>query len=161
MTVRTLVLLRHAKAGHPHGIGDSERPLTPRGHADAGAAGAWLAKHGLRPDLVLCSPARRTRETWHGVRVAIGTDPDVRFERRLYDSGASDVLELVAGTATDIETVVVIGHNPTLSMVSMSLDPDAGDSEGLRTAGIAVHTFRGAWRDLAAAPLTASHTARA
>src|SRR5688572_27313979 len=118
MTVRTLVLLRHAKAAHPDGIADTDRPLTPRGHADAAAAGAWLAKQQLTPDLVLCSPARRTRETWQGVRVAMGADPTVRYERDLYAAGAAELLDLVRATDPAVRTVLVIGHNPTVSVAS-------------------------------------------
>jgi phosphohistidine phosphatase len=71
VTVRTLVILRHAKATPYRGDdSDVDRPLTARGRADATAAGHWLAAHDLRPDLVLCSPARRTRETWAAVGAA-------------------------------------------------------------------------------------------
>ena len=73
VTTRTLVILRHAKAANPEGVADPDRPLTSRGHADAAAAGAWLAHRDLQPDLVLCSSARRTRETWHGVALALST----------------------------------------------------------------------------------------
>ena len=61
MPVRTLVLVRHAKAETPGEQPDFDRALTATGRADADAAGAWLADHGLRPQLVLCSAARRTR----------------------------------------------------------------------------------------------------
>ena len=89
---RTLVLLRHAKAeaAGSDAPDDAERPLTARGHADAAAAGAWLARHGLLPDVVICSPARRTRQTWHGVALGMtgsppeggpaGPRPAVRYE---------------------------------------------------------------------------------
>src|SRR5262249_13960879 len=73
-TSRTLVILRHAKAEAPNRAADLERSLTERGHADAGAAGAWLVARGYLPNLVICSPARRTRQTWHGVAVALAGD---------------------------------------------------------------------------------------
>ncbi|WP_431044796.1 SixA phosphatase family protein [Streptomyces sp. P1-3] len=62
--VRWLVLLRHAKSAWPDGVDDQERPLAPRGRRDAPAAGRWLRDVGRVPDLAICSPARRTRETW-------------------------------------------------------------------------------------------------
>src|SRR6266498_2630447 len=83
MTDRVLVLLRHAKAEHPAKLADVDRPLTPRGHADSGAAGAWLASQGLVPDLVLCSPSRRTRDTWHSVKLALGARTKPVFDPRL------------------------------------------------------------------------------
>jgi phosphohistidine phosphatase len=161
--VRTLVLLRHAKAEHPAGVADVDRSLTARGHADSAAAGAWLAAAHLAPDLVLCSPSRRTRETWHGVKVALSARPRTVYDRRVYDGGADDVLEVIAETGSDVGTVLVIGHNPTLSMLSARLDPGGGPEDGLRTCTAAVHRVPAAWADLGPklAPLVAAHTARA
>jgi phosphohistidine phosphatase len=164
MTERTLVLLRHAKADHPSGVSDEQRPLTARGHADAGAAGAWLARGGLRPDLVICSPAKRTRQTWHGVAVALPGDaaPQVRYEQEVYDGGAEELLSLVRGLGDEVRTVLLIGHNPSVSMLSSLLDPAAqNDSDGLRTSGLAVHRAA-AWANFGrgAAAVAAVHTAR-
>jgi phosphohistidine phosphatase len=164
MTVRTLVLLRHAKAANPDRVADVDRPLTARGHADAAAAGAWLAAKGLRPTAVLCSPARRTRETWHGVQVALGEDTaPVTYEPGLYEGGTAETLRLVRGTAEDVEVLLVVGHNPTVSMVSAALDPASDGDGGLRTAGLAVHRVDGSWAQVGPtpAPLVATHTARA
>lgn len=169
MTARTLVLLRHAKAESPAGLPDDQRPLTPRGQLDARAAGAWLARH-YPPDLVLCSPSRRTRQTWQAVAaslsaiLATGSGPAVRFDPRLYDGRAADALALVRAVDDAVAVVLAIGHNPGLSQLSYDLDPAAAlDSDGLRTCGLAVHQPLGSWRDCAPgqARLTASHTARA
>jgi phosphohistidine phosphatase len=163
MTVRTLVLLRHAKAKRPDGVSDVERALTPRGHADAGAAGAWLAAQGLRPDLVLCSPARRARETCHAVRVALGGDLAVRYDPWLYDAGAREILDAVRATDGDVTVLLVVGHNPAVSTLSAKLDPAGDADDGLRTAGLAVHRLEGAWSDFGPrrAPVALAHTARA
>lgn len=166
MTRRTLVILRHAKADRPATAADIDRPLTERGHADAAAAGAWLAARGYRPDLVLCSPAKRTRQTWHGVAVALAGPavPEVRYERELYYSGPAQALALVRAVPAEAASVLLIGHNPTMSLLSAALDPAAGrDSDGLRTSGIAVHMLDGEWPDWApgTAPVAAIQTARA
>jgi phosphohistidine phosphatase len=166
MTDRTLVLLRHAKAAHPEGVADEQRPLTPRGHADASAAGAWIAAQRLYPDVVVCSPARRTRETWHGVALALGAEATavtVVYDPAVYESGhLTGLLDLIVPTGQEVSTLLMIGHNPTISMLSAQLDPTAGD-EGLRTSGIAVHRVPGTWADLAAGggPLVTTYTARA
>ena len=166
MKDRTLVLLRHAKAAHPQGVPDTDRPLTPRGHADAGAAGAWLVAHALVPDLVLCSPSRRTRETWHAVAMSLGagaTGVTCAYDPALYEAGsARNLLDLLTATDAAVRVLLVIGHNPTMSMLSALLDP-AGDDEGLRTSGVAVHAVPGDWADLApgGAPVRSRHTARA
>jgi phosphohistidine phosphatase len=166
MTARTLVLLRHAKAERPDRGPDVDRRLTARGHADAAAAGAWLKARKLRPALVLCSPARRTRETWHGVALALGDEAagtGVIYERALYDAGARRLLDLVRETEPDIDVLMVIGHNPSVSMLSTLLDHGTEVDDGLRTAGLAVHRVDGTWVECgpARAPLTSVHTARA
>jgi phosphohistidine phosphatase len=181
VSIRTLVILRHAKAATPEGVADPDRPLSEQGHADAAAAGAWLARNGLRPDLVLCSPALRTRQTWHGVALGLATaggaadpadgaqasegsaSPEVRYESVLYGASVRTLLASVRGAPPQATTLLLIGHNPGLSALSAALDPERADADGLRPAGLAVHTFSGAWTDLAtgAAPLTAAHTARA
>jgi phosphohistidine phosphatase len=163
---RTLVILRHAKAERPSGVADVDRPLTERGHADAAAAGVWLVSRGYAPDLVLCSPAKRTRQTWHGVAMALtgAGAPEVRYERALYADGVTKVLKLLRSVPDEAGTVLLIGHNPTVSMMSALLDRSgAGDSDGLRTSGIAVHELDGGWSDYApgAAALVATGTARA
>ncbi|MFC0530350.1 SixA phosphatase family protein [Phytohabitans kaempferiae] len=164
MTERTIVLLRHAKAERPAGTADIDRPLTARGHADAAAVGAWLARRELLPAEVICSPAKRTRQTWHGVAVGLrGSGPEVRYEPMVYGGVASDLLDLIRATADGSAAVLVIGHNPTISDLSGLLDPTAArDSDGLRTSGIAVHTFEGAWADCmpGKVPLAEIYTAR-
>lgn len=164
MSGRSLVLLRHAKAENPIGTPDDRRPLSARGHADAQAAGAWLASRHV-PELVLCSPTKRTRQTWHAVAANLPaqSDPEVRYERRLYFGGADDLLQVVREVEDSVSTVLIIGHNPTLSQIAFDLDPEGGlDSDGLRTCGLTVHAVDGAWSDFGPRQgrLTASYTAR-
>lgn len=164
---RQLVLLRHAKADRPDGLADTDRPLTDRGHADTAAAGVWLLNQGYVPDLVLCSPSRRTRQTWHSVAVALSAGagvgaPLVRYERAIYDGDAAELQKLVQSIDPEFRTVLLIGHNPTLSQLSALLDPEGGfDSDGLRTCGIAVHQVDTDWPHATYAKLVTSHTARA
>ena len=162
MTTRTLVLLRHAKAANPPAVADIDRPLTARGHADAAAAGAWLSHRGFVPELVVCSPSRRTRETWHGVALALTTAPDVRYDDEVYAASARDLLDLVCAVDDAAVTVLVVGHNPGVSQLSMLLDDNA-DVDDLRTAGTAVHRFDGHWAECTqgSAKLVTTHTARA
>ena len=169
MTARTLVLLRHAKAETPGDRPDFERRLTEKGQTDADAAGSWLADEGLRPDLVICSPAARARQTWHGVAVALaqadpeGAAPDVRYEPALYEGGRTDVIDLLRGVAEGTSTVLVVGHNPTMSDVSLLLRPDADpDAAELKTAGMAVHRADGPWSQTepGGMPLIGEHTGR-
>src|SRR6266700_6314858 len=84
---RKLVLLRHAKSAWPD-VPDHERPLARRGRRDAPGAGAWLRRAGYLPDLVVCSTARRARETWQLAAAELGASPPVRFEPRVYQASA-------------------------------------------------------------------------
>jgi phosphohistidine phosphatase len=162
VSTRTLVILRHAKAANPTGVADKDRPLNHRGEADAVAAGAWLAEHGYAPDVVVCSPARRTRQTWHGVAQSLTAAPTVSYVERLYGAPVDNLLAVIAELDDNRRTALLIGHNPGVSQLSAELDPSAADSDGLSTSGIAVHTWDGEWSDCGpgSAALTASHTAR-
>ena len=170
MTVRTLVLLRHAKAETPGELPDFERRLTDRGRSDADAAGSWLADERLRPQLVLCSPARRTRQTWQGVSASLKqSDPEagnaeVRYEQGLYDGGRTEVIDLLRAVPDAVATVLIIGHNPTMSDISILLRPydDQAVPEALKTAGLAVHRTERLWSQTEpfAMPLVKVHTAR-
>ncbi|MEQ4300700.1 histidine phosphatase family protein [Plantactinospora sp. B6F1] len=183
---RTLVLLRHAKAERPTTAPDADRPLTARGHADAAAAGAWLGHGGYLPTVVVCSPAKRTRQTWHDVALGMaappirplgvpagqtapapagpsgGGVPSVRYDPRIYHGHAADLLELVRATDPEAGTLLLIGHNPAISELSTLLDPVHADPEGLRTGGIVIHRIDGEWADVAAqaGPIVKWHTAR-
>ena len=169
MTQRMLVLLRHAKAENPLGVADADRPLSDRGLRDARAAGRWLAKQ-MVPELVLCSPARRTRQTWQAVAEQLPAEvvPQVRYEPDLYRANVSEVVQLLQQIDDDVTRVLVVGHNPTLSYLAYTLANGADsavslDSDGLRTSGLAVHEFTGSWAHCGpgAAGLAATHTARA
>ena len=169
--MRTLVLLRHAKAETPGDDPDFDRRLTGVGEVDADAAGSWLADQRLHPDLVLCSPAARTRQTWQGVSVALaqaqagGGAPEVRYEKGLYAGGRTEVFDLLRVVPDSVTTLLIIGHNPTVSEVSLLLLPDDqhdGPDIELKTAGLAVHRTEGSWSatEPGSMRLIERHTAR-
>ena len=114
---RTLLLLRHAKSDYPQGVADHERPLAPRGEREAGLAGDWLRAHAPAVDAVLCSTATRTRQTLAGTRI----DAPVNFVDRLYDATPGAVIEEINRTEPDVETLLVIGHEPAMSSVALGL----------------------------------------
>lgn len=167
MTARILVLLRHAKAESPAGAADEHRPLSARGHVDARAAGVWLAgRH--EPELVLCSPSKRTRQTWHAVAASLTARradgaASVHYDPRLYGGDEADLLAAVREVDEAAGVVLVIGHNPAMSQLAFTLDPDGRlDSDGLRTCGIAVYEVDGPWQACAPgqARIVGQHTAR-
>ena len=156
--MKTLLLLRHSKAGV--GAPDRDRGLTGRGRRQAAAAGRYLAAEGLLPDLVLCSDARRTRETLDGL--GLGGAAAVHLAPDLYDGHVPELLALVRGIEDrSVSRVLVIGHNPTISDAGHLLARE-GDSAslsrlalGMPTSGLAVLKFDAAdWNALAAGTLT-------
>jgi phosphohistidine phosphatase len=119
---RLLLLLRHAKAERSQpGGSDRERVLTDRGRSDARKVGAYLLRHGLVPRCALVSPTARTRETWKLVRKTLNRTLPVQLEERLYNATPDDIMAVIRQTATDIETLMVIGHNPGLHAAAVML----------------------------------------
>jgi phosphohistidine phosphatase len=162
---RRLVLLRHAKSAWPD-VPDHERPLAPRGRRDAPVAGRWLRDAGYLPDQVVCSTARRARETWELVRDGLGATPPERYEREVYHASATDLLWLARHESAQVRTLLLIGHNPAMHELAVllaghggSAPPDGGAGadgggpyERLRvkfpTAAIAVLLAAGTWSEL-------------
>jgi phosphohistidine phosphatase len=142
-----LIVMRHAKAGELPGGPDIERALRPRGERDSAAAGNWLASRGFRPDLVVCSAARRTRQTWQHVAPALRGDPEVTVEQRLYRADCDDLMDIIRLTPATARTLLYIGHNPAAAELASVL---TGTEIALSTAAIAVIAAAGDWPDLAA-----------
>jgi phosphohistidine phosphatase len=151
---RQLMLLRHAKSAWPDGVADLERPLAPRGRRDAPAMGGWLRATGHVPDLVLCSIARRTRETWELAQQELGGSPPVRYEPQVYGATSGELLALARQTAPDIGSVLIVGHDPGMQRLTLDLAGQesaalASVADKFPTAAIAILAFGGPWLDLA------------
>jgi phosphohistidine phosphatase len=150
--MHTLIVMRHAKAGELPGGPDFERALRPRGQRDSAAAGRWLAVRRLYPDLVLCSAARRTRQTWQHLSGPLLAEsaagrPEFLAEQQLYQADSEDVAELVKQTSDDVATVLYIGHNPAAAELVEVL---TGAQAPFPTAAVAVIRTPANWADLAA-----------
>lgn len=137
--MKRLVLLRHAKSSwSDDGLPDSERPLSGRGERDAPRMGARLHEHGVRPDLVLSSPALRARSTAR--HVAQATDypaAAIRLEASLYLAAPEEILAVVAAQADAVDCLLVVGHNPGLTELTNLLLPEL-ELANLPTAGTVV-----------------------
>lgn len=128
---RRLLLLRHAEAVRPPGDDFSEqadlaRALTTEGHLAASRCGAWLREHALSPDFILCSPARRTRETL----AALGPfqSPPLlptQFCPDIYEAPPAALLERIRQAPAEARTVLLVGHNPGISALARYLDDQA------------------------------------
>jgi phosphohistidine phosphatase len=117
-----LWLLRHAKSSwNQPGLDDVDRVLASRGERDADRMGAYLAGEGLRPALVLCSPAVRARQTLARVLAGPEADPDVRFDPALYASTSTALLDAVHAAPPGASPLMVVGHNPAIQELARSL----------------------------------------
>ena len=130
---RRLVLLRHAKA-EPAGDGtpDEVRPLALTGRRQAGRVGAVLLQTGLVPELAMVSPAVRTRQTWELLRGAFGdAEPEVVLSDDLYSGGVDDAVAMLRGVDERVRSVLVVGHEPTISATAAALAGESSDRTAL------------------------------
>ena len=157
---RRLVLLRHAKSAWPD-LPDHERPLAKRGRRDAPAVGSWLREMGFMPDRVLCSTARRTRETWRLLAPGLGADPAaISYEDQVYEAHGQTLVDLARQAEPTVSCLLIIGHNPGIQDLALLLasTPDGSTDAGLLqrattkfpTAAVAVLAFAGDWSRLGA-----------
>ena len=115
-----LVAMRHAHAAPmDEPSGDHGRPLDTRGRLEAREIGGALASRDLLPDLVLCSDARRARETWERMEGAFGRAIPSLYLPGFYVRGLDSALESLAGVQAS--TVLVVGHNPDWEHLAFTL----------------------------------------
>jgi phosphohistidine phosphatase len=119
--VKHLYLLRHAKSSWKDvSLPDHDRPLAGRGRRATVAIARHLREQGIQPELVLCSTARRARETLEGIEPALGTAA-LCLEDELYAAGAPGLLERLRRVPDQVESVMLIGHNPGLEDLALGL----------------------------------------
>ncbi len=151
---RRLLILRHAKSDRDGDAAqDFDRPLSNRGHRDAPRTGAWLKTQGLKPDLILSSPAARARETAIAIADALGlARRDVVEDERLYLASLDTLLEVLAATPVKTGAVLLVGHNPGLDALVeyLAADPPARTAAGklMTTAAVAWFETDDPWRKL-------------
>jgi len=113
--MKTLILCRHAKADYPNGVSEIDRPLKDRGIKDANKQGELLKNQGFIPDLIISSPAERAFTTAEIIAEQIGYENEIRIESTIYYKGEEALIELIQGLPKELETVMIFGHNPTMS----------------------------------------------
>lgn len=134
--MKRLYLLRHAQTmpGSPGG-GDIDRALTPQGREDAAALGRDMARRGFMPDTILCSEARRTRETLEELAQNFGAAlPSPAFSRAIYEAGRGELLAMIQSAPEEAGAILLIGHNPAIYELAALLGHHAEGSAGGRLA---------------------------
>jgi phosphohistidine phosphatase len=145
-----LYVLRHAKSSwdEPE-LADVDRPLAPRGRRAARRIGEHLRDSGIRPALVLCSPAARARQT---VALLALDDVEVVVEDDLYGAVAGELAARVRQVPDTVAGVLLVGHNPALQalVVALAREGELRDrvAAKLPTGALATLTLDGAWAEL-------------
>jgi phosphohistidine phosphatase len=150
--MKRLYLLRHAKSSWDDpSLDDHDRPLAPRGRRASGLIAEHLRRERIAPSLVLCSSARRTRETLE--RVLPELDPaSIRVERRLYGAPPEELLARLREVPRGIDSVMLIGHQPAIQELALQLAGEGRELNLVRqkfpTAALATLGFAGDWGEL-------------
>ena len=139
---RRLVMIRHAKSSWANPLqSDFERPLNDRGKSEAPEMGDKLKRLGVAPDLMISSSAKRTRQTAKKIANAIGYDPEnIRWEEKLYHCIPSVFEELLYEMGSEVQTLVIVAHNPGITEFVNSLSP-AFSIDNMPTCGMVGVTF--------------------
>jgi phosphohistidine phosphatase len=152
----TLSLFRHAKSSWSNPtLPDRERPLATRGVTDAPLMGKAMAERGIDPELVLCSSARRTRDTLELVMPELRVEPKVVYVDALYHASPEEMLEMLHGIQPGANRVMLVGHNPEIQAFALDLVGSGPKhfrdrlSTKYPTAGLAVINFAsGLWKSV-------------
>jgi phosphohistidine phosphatase len=156
MTTRTLLLMRHGKSDWSAGaVDDFSRPLSRRGRRNSRRIGLWISEHGLRPDILIASPAARTLQTATLICKALHLPPEqIVQEEDLYLAGLATLLDIIRQLPASAHTAMLIGHNPGMETLLVNLAgagiPRPADGKLLPTAALAHMQFASAWQRLGA-----------
>jgi phosphohistidine phosphatase len=158
-TERRLYLLRHAKSSWDQpGLPDHDRPLSDRGRQATKVLAQHIQAHRINPDLILCSSSVRTRQTLAGVLP--GYEGAI-VEAGLFTAGNEQLLARLRQVDPELQSVMVIGHNPamqtlTLKLAALETDDRPADAEGLAeirrklpTGALVTLKFEAPWEELA------------
>jgi phosphohistidine phosphatase len=130
MAKSRLIVMRHASAAAAGP--DHARRLTPAGIEEARWAGLRLNELEFVPDRACCSSATRCRETWEAVGLGLRSSPRVEFDASLYNASVQTLTDTLAGIVEG-ETLLLLAHNPGVSMLALELaHPDAANTAELR-----------------------------
>jgi|SRR5918912_775280 phosphohistidine phosphatase len=136
MKMKTLLLLRHAKSSWNNPVlRDFDRPLNERGLKAAPLIGSLLRERRLQPSLILSSPAERARQTTALVSQAAQLNVEPRFDEHIYEASALALLEVVSQIEDEVEQAMLVGHNPGMEELLMTL---TGEARRMPTAALAL-----------------------
>ena len=140
-TDHLLTLIRHAKSSWKLPLPDFERPLNKRGKRNAVELGQWLAANGIHFDQIVASPSQRTMETATLIAAHIGYPEDaITTDSAIYHASATTLFDRARQIDGRYRNIVLIGHNPGISMLADLLLPSPL-AEDMRTCACAQMRF--------------------
>ncbi len=116
------------------------RTLSPNGRRQAALVGSLMADAGLVPDVVLCSSAVRTRQTYELLATSLSAPSQVVYSEELYGAGLSGTLAVISTVPASAGTVLVVGHEPVMSGVASVLAGPESDPAALARVRVGVPT---------------------
>ena len=148
--MRRLYLLRHAKSSWDDpSLADRDRSLAPRGRKATKLLAGYLRGEQISPELVICSSARRARETLEGIASTLHDSTTVLIEDELYGASERDLMARVQAIPDTVGSAILIGHNPAIQSLAIDLASGGEDTAGIEgkypTGALATLTFDGPW----------------
>ena len=146
--MKTLYLVRHAKSyWGDQSLPDFERPLNKRGKRDAPFMGEVLRDKKVNPDLIICSPAKRTKKTAIEIAEKIGyAEKKILFDENLYEASSNTILGLIKKVDDKYESLMIFGHNPGLTLLNNHISDQYLDN--IPTCGIVALQSDKKWSEI-------------
>lgn len=120
--MKKLVIIRHAKSDwEDTNLDDYDRPLNQRGLNDAPFMGKFLHKKGLKPDIIMSSPALRAITTAELISKEVKYEKVIYPNQYIYEAYVNALQEIVSFIHDDNDTVFLVGHNPGVSALAYML----------------------------------------
>ncbi len=146
--MKTLYLGRHAKSSWKNmELADIDRPLNKRGKRDAPFMGKLLADKGIKPDLIISSPAKRAVATAKVIASEINyPEEEIIFDENIYEATGRGLLEIISGTEEKYNSIMLFGHNPGLTVLNNNLSDHFIDN--IPTCGVVALEFKTSWNEI-------------
>ena len=144
---RHLYVLRHAKSSWKNpALSDYDRPLKKRGKNDAPLIGKKLNKMELKIQLIVSSPAKRTKDTISIIAKELKFIEHIRYDESIYESSVYNLLSLINSFDDDFQNILIVGHNPSLTDLVNYLSNKK--IENIPTCGVVGLKYNGSWKNI-------------
>lgn len=145
--MKYLYLLRHAKSSWKDlSVNDFDRPLNKRGKKDAPKMGKFLNDRNVKVDLIISSPAKRTKETSKIIAEGIGYKNQIIFDENIYEASLEQLLALIKNLNKNLNSVMLVAHNPGLTELANYFVNE--DIDNIPTCGIAAIKLENGWDEV-------------